>query len=374
MKTIYYCPFCDQNSFRRWNLEVHIKRKHGGIGPPIPKMSNQVLQSTGKPRSNNWHTDNYDRSRPPNNIPSNSNESPADLQRFVLESLRNIKEIRDLVSQISIQNPLGFMNAIPTMNFRLASYSTTLGFKGHICEKCLSFEIVPILDDEKMTSLKSNHLCSTQSRDTTGVILYKRKQELIFYLTSIVNNMAKQHELVDLTAVEIPASVFDSRLDSYKEYVDLDSLPSSTPNWAYRAVKERKIVINKTDLAEFLDIFLATLGFFRLTIDGLKCYFFVYVANELDPRDINYLRKLLRTESSRTAEMSVTTNYFAINKEWKDMFIDGPYPSFPALRPDKFGFLFQNPSTAHGLNISNDEWDEIRERQENAYKKNLMQR
>jgi hypothetical protein len=145
-----------------------------------------------------------------------------------LSSNRNFKEMRELVSQISIQNPLGFMNAMPAMNLRFASYGTTLGFKGHICEKCLSFEIVPILDDEKMTSLKSNHMCSTQSVDTTGTIMYKRKHELIFCLIFIVNYMAKQQELVDLTAVEIPASVFDSRLDSYEEYVDLDSLPSRT--------------------------------------------------------------------------------------------------------------------------------------------------
>jgi hypothetical protein len=80
--------------------------------------------------------------------------------------------------------------------------------------------------------------------------------------------MAKQQELVDLTAVEIPASVFDSRLDIYEEYVDLDSLPSRTANWAYGAAKEGKLAINKTDLAEFLDIFTVTLGFFRLTVNG----------------------------------------------------------------------------------------------------------
>lgn len=85
----------------------------------------------------------------------------------------------------------------------------------------LSFEIVPMVDDEKMTSLKSKHMCGAQSPDIGRTIIHTRKQELIFCLTSIVNCMAKQHELVDLTAVEIPASVFDSQLDSYEEYVDL---------------------------------------------------------------------------------------------------------------------------------------------------------
>jgi len=61
------------------------------------------------------------------------------------------------------------------------------------------------------------------------------------------------------------------------------------------------------------------LGFFRLTINGVKRYF-VYIANGLAPSDIKYLRKLLRVEP----EVGSTMNYYAKKKEWKDMFIDGP--------------------------------------------------
>jgi hypothetical protein len=31
MRIPHYCPYCDQGSTRRWNLDVHIKRKHGGL-------------------------------------------------------------------------------------------------------------------------------------------------------------------------------------------------------------------------------------------------------------------------------------------------------------------------------------------------------
>jgi hypothetical protein len=30
MRDPYICPYCDQCSTRRWNLDVHIKRRHGG--------------------------------------------------------------------------------------------------------------------------------------------------------------------------------------------------------------------------------------------------------------------------------------------------------------------------------------------------------
>jgi hypothetical protein len=29
MKDPYHCPYCDQRSTRRWNLQVHINRRHG---------------------------------------------------------------------------------------------------------------------------------------------------------------------------------------------------------------------------------------------------------------------------------------------------------------------------------------------------------
>jgi hypothetical protein len=37
MKDAYHCPYCNQRSTRRWNLNVHIKRKHGG--PPAPYLA-----------------------------------------------------------------------------------------------------------------------------------------------------------------------------------------------------------------------------------------------------------------------------------------------------------------------------------------------
>jgi hypothetical protein len=46
MRYSYHCPYCDQRSTRRWNLDVHIKRKHGGylLGRSSgPYMTNNPL-------------------------------------------------------------------------------------------------------------------------------------------------------------------------------------------------------------------------------------------------------------------------------------------------------------------------------------------
>ncbi len=244
-----------------------------------------------------------------------------------------------------------------------------LGYKGHVCKKCLSWLIEEIRDDEKRILSKSNHTCDPQKlheaqsvTDITGTI-YKRRQELISYLPIFC--VINQQELLNLSAVEIRPSVFDNRSDSYEDYIDLDTLPSGTPDWAYGAVKKGKTVINRTDLAEFLNIFEATLGFFRLTMYGVKHYFFVYIAKRLEPSDIKYLKKFLDADTLITTSMSIAMNNSVINREWKDMFIDGPLTCIPPLKPGKFNFLLNT------FEVSENELDDIRERQEYAYKKRL---
>jgi hypothetical protein len=57
MREPYICPYCDQRSTRRWNLDVHIKRKHGGyllgrssgrnLGTYSPWLKSNPYYSTG---------------------------------------------------------------------------------------------------------------------------------------------------------------------------------------------------------------------------------------------------------------------------------------------------------------------------------------
>ena len=37
----WQCPHCSRSCSRRWNLVVHIGRKHGGVGQPIDKENSK---------------------------------------------------------------------------------------------------------------------------------------------------------------------------------------------------------------------------------------------------------------------------------------------------------------------------------------------
>ena len=53
MKDPYHCPFCNQSSTRRWNLQVHIKRKHGGS--PGQYLTSQPSHEFSNKPTNPYH-------------------------------------------------------------------------------------------------------------------------------------------------------------------------------------------------------------------------------------------------------------------------------------------------------------------------------
>jgi hypothetical protein len=69
-------------------------------------MPDGPLQLSIRQVRSNWVAD----SRSPNNFSTN-NDNPLDLQRYIIESLRKIKEINDLRSQPFYQHVAGGLNA-----------------------------------------------------------------------------------------------------------------------------------------------------------------------------------------------------------------------------------------------------------------------
>ncbi|HET7148633.1 MAG TPA: hypothetical protein VFI73_09070 [Candidatus Nitrosopolaris sp.] len=343
MKEIYCSPHCNQTSTRRWNLKTHINRRHAGAGRPIPKIATDPMW-TGEvgyqTRNNNFSITNHNPKA----------HDPGDFLEQILQQLRKVKEFKDLYSELSGQKApglnMGFM--VSDLASKTATtYGTTLGYKGYGCDKCLTFGFEQIFDHPR-TSLKVNHICNTQRlseaqfvRDK-ATILKQRRQELVLQLTMIVDYIFQQ-EPIELSAVEIPYYVFEK--PNSEEYVDLDSLSSSTAiDWAYDVARGYKIKIDNIVLSRFLAIFNATLGFFRLKIDGTNRYFFTYIAKGLQPWDIEYLKNL---------DKSADANHDS-NIAWNDMvqFVDTPCTNgpIPMLRLDKFRATISNRT---GSNISN---------------------
>jgi len=419
-KAIWACAICGEDFTRRSSAERHRNNLHQGrscivrfveylagrasglYSAPIdpPRLTRRERPQFGKTSESDqeifsapWWDFGKDIKNDQSGMYSrsaSSNQSNNDIWNTVWNTIdefnrkaQKVLQFKTLLSQLHNYNGIpSLMPVIPApMNIpserRFIGFSgeIILGYKGHACKKCLIWNIREIPNEETRI-LRSYHTCDPQRlleaqsvTDIPGTI-HKQQQELISSLLYVVNTIANQQGEVELIAVEVPAHTFNVRLNNHEENIDLDSLHSVTLGWAYRAAKKGKTTINRKDVQEFLGIFEATLGFFRLTIDGVKRYFFVYIENGLETSDIRCL-KLLRVESPTTTEIGIKMSYSAItDEEWKDMFMDGPLTSFPPLRPDKFNFLSRDPTT---FDVSKNELDDVRERQEYAYTKSLMQ-
>jgi hypothetical protein len=96
MKTIknWQCPHCPQDSDRHWNLVVHIRRWHGGIGQPIDKRNTGGGRKTF-PNLNLTHI----RRRPPqssynfNRLPVNYSNQTKDGEDIIDEMHRIVTEM-----------------------------------------------------------------------------------------------------------------------------------------------------------------------------------------------------------------------------------------------------------------------------------------
>jgi hypothetical protein len=46
-KRKWHCPRCSRDSSRHWNMKVHIKRKHSGVGEPIDEEAKEFKEKRG---------------------------------------------------------------------------------------------------------------------------------------------------------------------------------------------------------------------------------------------------------------------------------------------------------------------------------------
>ncbi len=100
------CPHCSQRSARRWNLEVHIKRRHNGKGEPI---NEEELKEFNDKISNqfSYHNQPYsvnDLSRESGKGKEKEQDMIDIMYQEVIErkeKLRKIKEIKSFYCELS---------------------------------------------------------------------------------------------------------------------------------------------------------------------------------------------------------------------------------------------------------------------------------
>lgn len=120
-KEYYSCPHCPQTSSRRWNLIVHLRRRHNGIGQPVVGTTTKLRYTNRMPTESQLQSSLFGRA-------TGMNTKPLD---FVNEELRKVAEYRRLIDEAA---PPGRRSLDPFGWSLLVANSTSPRIKGRLPE------------------------------------------------------------------------------------------------------------------------------------------------------------------------------------------------------------------------------------------------
>ncbi len=186
------CPNCEMSSKRRGNVKRHIKRRHRTMGEPVSYDTMQYYkdmtpQNFRFPLAYSHHTS---LSSPTPKEKPHKNFSDF-LEEQILQPLRKVVEYKNLVSQLStMQQQTGIMPgdggiypSMPSMTFDTEEFnnnlskeessldnendSGTVGYRGHVCGKCLVISIDTIFrhKDRESRQIETTHACNSKRLD-----------------------------------------------------------------------------------------------------------------------------------------------------------------------------------------------------------------
>jgi hypothetical protein len=295
------CPHCPQTSSRHWNVAVHIKRAHDGIGDPIETTSNSASSITAKqlaPSVNSTEirkkvypgiSDNRgyrDTNQNINRVEKEAINSTGSLEKFKknihedIELLRLLAERQDLLRRISPSLsqqsmasllPTQFLSNIFQANGMIGNPGLPTGYRVRFCNKCLEGNICePVFGSIQMEALAKDmigHYCMPEARaavdqqQNKGDLIKRVHENLSSILINVVNlrlsfkgirdgAYLKSQELDNEFLTQYPNKIFPIGIINrtwikQEELIDLGPIINHDENnmnnekdWAIRAVKK----------------------------------------------------------------------------------------------------------------------------------------
>jgi hypothetical protein len=130
-------------------------------------------------------------------------------------------------------------------------YSEIVGYRGHVCDKCLVIIIDTIFryNDRENGKIETTHTCDSKRLDDAQLESDKDKiitnlyEKLTEYIRKKVNSWTKNSAYV--LAIEIPPNAAENNNC-------FDITPTDENHWAARAIKNKKTILNDEEISDFL--------------------------------------------------------------------------------------------------------------------------
>jgi hypothetical protein len=218
----YRCIYCEQVSSRRWNMAIHIQRRHNGLENPFKLPSNLhsgvarvgTLNGGTHPWSNSHHklseyahedlAKGFNLSK---RAMTPRKKDPQDsLTEEIQEALKNVNIINQArsISQSSAPDLTPLLKSLissqtfdPNVLLYLASLGNkkNIAFRGNICDNCLTYWIEPLSNnEEEMKSLiytkPQPHKCTSKN-----LVEAKKVHDARIKKNELENNLIKDLQL-----------------------------------------------------------------------------------------------------------------------------------------------------------------------------------
>jgi hypothetical protein len=273
----YSCPFCPQTSSRKWNLEVHLVRKHHALGEAIKITSLTRTNSRFSRRAIDeniaWnHAINkpHEQYRPSFFIRglNGENNNPLDMTIQWLEKMSEYCRLvprprpdssswsSPVTNMLPSQFSQGFLDQLGSMEFTAKTepiQHMVVGYESYICDRCLvdaplSFcgmsgagEVVRSYHRCNQKRMREIQRLSKQDRDCERFQLYISRPEEIHKAIKELWTEGKSPYLIAVKLSSIPRNSYD-----------FTSLLGRGYKWLHRAIQGESIPLDKSQLKEFL--------------------------------------------------------------------------------------------------------------------------
>jgi hypothetical protein len=241
----YSCPFCQQTSSRKWNLQVHLIRKHHGVGSPLE--NNRDEQSSGA--LNKYSSK---RITPFTERQENIGETvPAS---YILKGLHEFLEIESLLDKLSppgrphpLQMPKYALNSFPTIEGHIS------GYERYICRRCLATSPLPfIVIKDTGELIRTEHRCHPVTITRVQNLTEDRKNRMFFQQNkSSIDTM--QNAIKDWwTGGKSPYLIAKKLQSVPRNSYDFTSELKEGWEWLNRVTRDEIILMDDEQLEKFL--------------------------------------------------------------------------------------------------------------------------
>lgn len=319
---LYHCPHagCNQTCTRRWNMQIHINRKHSmshsELAPEVRRQSFPYREQNFFSRSHrDIETSNQHVYEPYYRLISSSAETknPETILDKNLENLRKIIEAGRLIEELT-RNPVSesisnhaaklLLGQMASNSFQgersMPSKKETLptGYRISFCDTCLlGNKLIPVFYPIEVEGItKPDHKCNpkdlfvAKNEEKNSEIKQRVKGLLGDMLSKVVRTRIGQKDAYLKTIMLSPLAFSEElrrklklpanrHLIEEKNCIKIDSScdKESMDHWFCRAIREcakvnlNNIKITQNELTEFLSIARSTFGVFRVdSCDSVK--------------------------------------------------------------------------------------------------------